>query len=121
MLPKMVTRADDSPSTVTLPPCTWSMNVVSPSTIEMSVLSTAGQTDYNYVGTYTAGSTLAATTMNIGVEGSQGGAENFGGTWTVGTTAIGFAASAANNYLTITDGGTYTNSSAFTVGVSGSY
>jgi len=92
---------------------------ISAGTIEMSVLSTAGQTDYNYVGTYTAGSTLTATTMNIGVAGSQGGADNYGGTWTVGTTAIGFAASAANNYLTITDGGVYTNSAAFTVGVSG--
>lgn len=89
-------------------------------TIQLSGLSTAGQTDYNYIGTYNANHSVSATNLSVGVGGSQGGAENYGGTWNIGNTAIGGLATSGSNYITITDSGTFTNTGAFTVGVNGS-
>ena len=89
-------------------------------TIQLSGLSTAGQSDYNYIGTYNAGHTLTATNLVLGVAGDQGGADNYGGNWTVGNTSLADQDTAAGNYLTITDSGTLTNTGAFTVGVRGS-
>ena len=89
-------------------------------TIQVSGLSTAGQTDYNYIGTYNVNHSVTATNLNIGVGGRQGGAENFGGTWNITNTALGGLATSGSNYLTITDSGTFNNSGAFTVGVNGS-
>ena len=89
-------------------------------TIQLSGLSTAGQTDYNYIGTYNVNHSVTATNLNIGVGGQQGGAENFGGTWNITNTALGGLSTSGSNYLTITDSGTFNNSGAFTVGVRGS-
>jgi len=79
----------------------------------------SGYDDYNYVGTYNAGHTLTATNLVLGVAGHQGGADNYGGNWTVGNTSLADQDTAAGNYLTITDSGTLTNTGAFTVGVRG--
>ena len=89
-------------------------------TIEASVLSTAGVADYNYIGTYNTNHSVTATNLNLGIAGSQGGADNYGGTWNIGNTALGGLATSGSNYLTITDSGTFTNTGAFTVGVNGS-
>jgi hypothetical protein len=89
-------------------------------TIQTSGLSTAGATDYNYIGTYHAGHTVTATNLNLGIAGIKGGADNYGGNWTITNTALGDQSTSGGNYLTITDSGTFTNSGAFTVGVRGS-
>ena len=89
-------------------------------TIQVSGLSTAGQSDYNYIGTYNTNHSVTATNLNIGIAGDQGGAENYGGSWNVGNTALGGLVTSGSNYLTITDSGTFTNTGAFTVGVNGS-
>ena len=89
-------------------------------TIQVSGLSTAGVTDYNYIGTYNVNHSVTATNLNLGVGGRQGGADNYGGTWNIGNTALGGLATSGSNYLTITDSGTFTNTGAFTVGVNGS-
>ena len=89
-------------------------------TIQVSGLSTAGQSDYNYIGTYNTNHSVTATNLNIGIAGDQGGAENYGGSWNIGNTAIGGLATSGSNYLTVTDSGTFTNTGAFTVGVNGS-
>ena len=89
-------------------------------TIQVSGLSTAGQSDYNYIGTYNSNHSVTATNLNIGIAGDQGGAENYGGSWNIGNTAIGGLATSGSNYLTVTDSGTFTNTGAFTVGVNGS-
>ena len=89
-------------------------------TIQTSVLSTAGATDYNYIGTYHAGHTVTATNLNLGIAGIKGGADNYGGNWNITNTALGDQSTSGSNYLTITDSGTFTNSGAFTVGVRGS-
>jgi T5SS/PEP-CTERM-associated repeat protein len=93
---------------------------ISAGTIEISVLSTAGGTDDNYLGTYTTGATLQATNLYVGVEGQRGGAENVGGNWTVTNTILGVEASSTGNYVTVDAGGTVTNSGAFVVGNRGS-
>lgn len=93
---------------------------ISAATIQTSVLATAGATDYNYIGTYTSGATLAATNLAVGVAGQQGGAENYGGNWSVVNTEIGVQSTAGSNYITVADGGTFTNTGVFTVGVTGS-
>ena len=89
-------------------------------TIQVSGLSTAGVNDVNSIGTYNVNHSVTATNLNLGVAGKQGGAENFGGTWNVGNTALGGLVTSGSNYLTITDSGTFTNTGAFTVGVNGS-
>ena len=76
--------------------------------------------DYNYIGTYNTNHSVTATNLNIGIAGDQGGAENYGGSWNIGNTAIGGLATSGSNYLTVTDSGTFTNTGAFTVGVNGS-
>ena len=88
-------------------------------TIQVSGLSTAGVNDYNYIGTYNVNHSVTATNLNLGVGGRQGGADNYGGTWNIGNTAIGGLATSGSNYLTVTDSGTFTNTGAFTVGVNG--
>ncbi len=93
---------------------------ISAGTIETSVLSTSGTSDYNYIGTYNVNHSVTATNLNLGVGGRQGGAENFGGNWNVTNTSLGGLTTSGSNYLTITDSGTFTNSGAFTVGVNGS-
>ena len=102
-----------------LPTASGSVSITA-DTIQLSGLSTAGQTDYNYIGTYNANHSVSATNLHVGVGGSQGGAENYGGTWTIGSTYLGGLATSGSNYITITDSGTFTNSGAFTVGVNGS-
>jgi hypothetical protein len=89
-------------------------------TIQLSGLSTAGQTDYNSIGTYNVNHSVTATNLHVGVYGSQGGADNYGGTWTIGNTSLGGLATSGSNSITITDSGTFTNTGAFAVGVNGS-
>lgn len=93
---------------------------ISAQAIKISSDPAAGATDYNWLGTYGQGDTLSATTLVVGDAGDQGGAENYGGSWTVGATAIGNNATSSGNYVTIADGGSFTTTGAFTVGVSGS-
>jgi fibronectin-binding autotransporter adhesin len=88
-------------------------------TIQTSVTASAGATDYNYIGTYNAGHSVTATNLVLGVSGSQGGADNYGGNWTIVNTSLADQSTSAGNYLTITDGGTFTNTGAFAVGVRG--
>lgn len=94
---------------------------ISAPAIDISAAATAGSaTDgWNWLGTYSDGATVAVSSLVVGVNGSLGGAENYGGTWTVANTTLGEQASSANNYLTVAGNGTYTNSGAFTVGLSG--
>jgi hypothetical protein len=89
-------------------------------TIQLSGSSTAGQTDYNYIGTYATNHSVSATNLYVGIGGSQGGADNYGGSWTIGNTLLGNLATSGSNYITITDSGTFTNTGAFAVGVNGS-
>ena len=93
---------------------------ITANTIQTSVTAAAGASDYNYIGTYNAGHSVTATNLVLGVSGSQGGADNYGGVWNVTNTSLADQASSGGNYLTITDGGTFTNSGAFAVGVRGS-
>ena len=102
-----------------LPTASGSVSITA-DTIQLSGLSTAGQTDYNYIGTYAANHSVSATNLYVGIGGSQGGANNYGGSWNITNTALGGLATSGSNYLTITDSGTFTNSGAFTVGVNGS-
>jgi hypothetical protein len=90
-------------------------------TIQMSAAATAGSaTDgWNWLGTYSSDAVVNASNVVIGVAGNQGGAENYGGTWNVANTTLGEQATSAYNYLTVAGNGTYTNSGAFTVGLSG--
>ena len=90
-------------------------------TIHISAAATAGSAadGWNWLGTYSDGATVSVSNLVVGVNGSLGGAENYGGTWTVANTTLGEQASSANNYLTVAGNGIYTNSGAFTVGLSG--
>jgi hypothetical protein len=90
-------------------------------TIQMSAAATAGSATegWNWLGTYSSDAAVNASNVVIGVAGDQGGAENYGGTWTVANTTLGEQATSAYNYLTVAGNGTYTNSGAFTVGLSG--
>lgn len=90
-------------------------------TIQMSVDAAAGSaTDgWNWIGTYSSDAVVNTSNLIIGVAGDQGGAENYGGTWTVANTTLGEQAGSVSNYLTVAGNGTYTSSGAFTVGVSG--
>jgi hypothetical protein len=63
---------------------------------------------------------VTATNLVLGVNGSRGGADNYGGNWTIANTSLGDQSTSGTNYITITDGGTFTNSGAFAVGVRGS-
>ncbi len=89
-------------------------------TIQLSGNSTAGQTDYNYIGTYNSNHSVNATNLVLGVGGQQGGADNYGGTWNIVNTSLADLATSGSNYLTITDSGTFINTGAFAVGVRGS-
>lgn len=91
-------------------------------TIQMSVAATAGTVTegWNWLGTYSNGATVSVSNLGIGVAGDLGGAENYGGAWTVANTTLGEQAGSEGNYLTIAGNGTYTNSAAFTVGLGGS-
>jgi fibronectin-binding autotransporter adhesin len=93
---------------------------ISTNTIQVSGLSTAGVDDYNYIGTYNVNHSVVATNLNLGIGGRQGGAENYGGTWSIVNTSLAELATSGSNYITITDSGTFTNSGAFTVGTRGS-
>ena len=93
---------------------------ITANTIQVSGISTAGQTDYNYIGTYNSNHSVNATNLVLGVGGQQGGADNYGGTWNIVNTSLADLATSGSNYLTITDSGTFTNSGAFAVGVRGS-
>ncbi len=93
---------------------------ITANTIQVSGISTAGQTDYNSIGTYNSNHSVTATNLVLGVGGRQGGADNYGGTWNIVNTSLADLATSGSNYLTITDSGTFTNSGAFTVGVRGS-
>jgi hypothetical protein len=92
---------------------------ITANTIQVSGISTAGQTDYNYIGTYNSNHSVNATNLVLGVGGQQGGADNYGGTWNIVNTSLADLATSGSNYLTITDSGTFTNSGAFAVGVRG--
>jgi hypothetical protein len=92
---------------------------ISAATIQVSGLSTAGVSDYNYIGTYNSNHSVTATNLVLGVGGRQGGADNYGGTWNIVNTSLADLATSGSNYLTITDSGTFTNSGAFAVGVRG--
>jgi len=63
---------------------------------------------------------VTATNLVLGVNGSRGGADNYAGNWTIANTSLGDQTTSGTNYITITDGGTFTNSGAFAVGVRGS-
>ena len=95
-------------------------------TIQMSVAATAGSrtewfaTDgFNWLGTYSSDAVVNTSNLVVGVAGDQGVAENIGGTWNVANTTLGEQATSAYNYLAVAGNGTYTNSGAFTVGLSG--
>ena len=95
-------------------------------TIQMSVAATAGSrtewfaTDgFNWLGTYSSDAVVNTSNLVVGVAGDQGVAENIGGTWNVANTTLGEHATSAYNYLAVAGSGTYTNSGAFTVGLSG--
>jgi len=95
-------------------------------TIQMSVTATAGSrtewfaTDgFNWLGTYSSDAVVNASNLVVGVAGDQGVAENIGGTWNVANTTLGEQATSAYNYLAVVGNGTYNNSGAFTVGLSG--
>ena len=94
---------------------------ISAPAIDISAAATAGSaTDgWNWLGTYSDGATVSVSNLVVGVNGSLGGAENYGGTWNVANTTLGEQATSAYNYLTVAGNGTYTNSGAFTVGLSG--
>jgi hypothetical protein len=93
---------------------------ISAATIQVSGISTAGQTDYNSIGTYNSNHSVNATNLVLGVGGRQGGADNYGGTWNIVNTSLADLATSGSNSLTITDSGTFINSGAFAVGVRGS-
>ena len=92
-------------------------------TIQMSAAATAGSATegWNWLGTYSSDAVVSTSNLVIGVNGDRGGAENYGGTWTVANTTLGDQAGSDLNYLTVAGNGTFTNSGAFTVGLSGSY
>lgn len=99
--------------------------IVAP-TIQMSVAATAGSrsewfaTDgFNWLGTYSSDAVVNTSNLVVGVAGDQGVAENIGGTWNVANTTLGEQATSAYNYLAVAGNGTYTNSGAFNVGLSG--
>ncbi|MFM7077082.1 MAG: hypothetical protein ACKO3G_13590, partial [Planctomycetaceae bacterium] len=93
--------------------------VISAGSIKVSIAATAGAVDYNWIGTYGANDTLTATNLQVGIAGDKGGAENFGGTWTVTNTIIGDQAGSDGNYLTLREG-TITNNGQMVVGLGGS-
>ena len=93
---------------------------ITANTIQVSGISTAGQTDYNSIGTYNSNHSVNATNLVLGVGGRQGGADNYGGTWNIVNTSLADLATSGSNSLTITDSGTFINSGAFAVGVRGS-
>ena len=93
---------------------------ITANTIQTSVIATAGADDYNLIRTYNPGDSVTATNLVLGVNGSRGGADNYGGNWTIANTSLGDQSTSGTNYITITDGGTFTNSGAFAVGVRGS-
>jgi len=90
-------------------------------TIQISTGATAGTLNegWNWLGTYSTDATVNVSDLVIGVAGDQGGAENYGGNWTVANTTLGDQAGSFVNYLTVAGNGTYTNSGAFTVGHNG--
>ncbi|MEI8368834.1 MAG: hypothetical protein WCJ31_10425 [Planctomycetia bacterium] len=90
-------------------------------TIQISSGTTAGSAfeGWNWLGTYSDGATVSVSNLVVGVNGSQGGAENYGGTWNVTNTTLGEQSSSTDNYLTVGGNGTYTATGAFTVGLSG--
>lgn len=95
-------------------------------TIQMSVAATAGSrsewfaTDgFNWLGTYSSDAVVNTSNLVVGVAGDQGVAENIGGTWNVANTTLGEHATSAYDYLAVAGNGTYTNSGAFNVGLSG--
>jgi len=94
---------------------------ISAGSIKLSIASTAGAVYYNWIGTYGDNDTLTATNLQVGYAGDQGGAENYGGTWTVTNTLIGDQATASSNYVLVADGGTTTNNGQMVVGVGGSF
>lgn len=105
--------------TLPLPGTPAGAATITADTIQTSVGVNSGYDDYNYIGTYNAGHSVTATNLVLGVAGHSGGADNYGGNWTVVNTALADQSTSAGNYLTITDGGTFTNTGAFTVGVRG--
>jgi len=90
-------------------------------TIQVSAAASAGSaTDgWNWLGTYSSDAVVNTSNLVVGVAGDQGVAENIGGTWNVANTTLGEQATSAYNYLAVAGNGTYTNSGAFTVGLSG--
>lgn len=94
--------------------------IISAGSIKVSIAATAGAADYNWIGTYGANDTLAATNLQIGYAGDKGGAENQSGSWTVTNTIIGDQASSNDNYVSVSLGGTITNNGQMVLGLGGS-
>lgn len=94
--------------------------IISAGSIKVSIAATAGAADYNWIGTYGANDTLAATNLQIGYAGDKGGAENQAGSWTVTNTIIGDQASSNDNYVSVSLGGTITNNGQMVLGLGGS-
>jgi len=92
---------------------------VSAGSIKVSIASTSGAADYNWIGTYIPQATLTATNLQVGYAGDKGGAENVGGTWTVTNTIIGDQAGSNDNYVSVYGSGTITNNGQMVVGLSG--
>jgi len=89
-------------------------------TIKVSVTASAGNIDYNRIETTNAGQTVTAANLQLGIAGRNAVATAEAGSWSIGTTVLGVESTAAGNQLTVSHGGTFTNSGAFTVGVNGS-
>lgn len=92
---------------------------VSAGSIKVSIASTSGTADYNWIGTYSPQATLTATNLQVGYAGDKGGAENEGGNWTVTNTIIGDQAGSNENYVSVYGSGTITNNGQMIVGLSG--
>ena len=94
-------------------------SAITAGTIQVSVMADAGNIDYNRIETTNASQTVTATNLQLGIAGQQAVATAQAGSWSIGNTVLGVDSTASGNALTVSDGGSFTNSGAFTVGVDG--
>ena len=95
-------------------------SAISAGSIKVSVLSTAGAANYNWIGSYSGDAAVNATNLQVGYAGDKGGAENERGTWIVTNTIIGDQAGSNENYVSVSQGGSITNNGQMVVGLGGS-
>jgi len=94
-------------------------SAITAGTIQVSVMADAGNLDYNRIETTNASQTVTATNLQLGIAGQQAVATAQAGSWSIGNTVLGVDSTARGNEITVSDGGSFTNSGAFTVGVDG--